>query len=101
MSLFDFGIPDLPITPEQKEWLEKSLLWLLNQFGKDYFLSRPMILPQSSFFPDKYKPSEESVEKVVTRVCGYMDVDPTTIEIGYRANPAGPRVRARKRAVGL
>ena len=83
MSLFDFGIPDLPVTSEQKEWIEESLLWLLNQFGKDYFLSRPMILPEPSFFPDKYKSDEASVDKVVTRVCGYMDVDPETIEIHF------------------
>lgn len=83
MSLFDFGVPDLPITSEQKEWLEESLLWLLNQFGKDYFLSRRMILPEPTFFPDKYKPTEESMEKVVARVCDYMDVDPAALQINF------------------
>src|SRR5215469_1926096 len=100
MSLFDFGVAELPITSEQKEWIEESLLWLLNQFGKDYFLSRQTILPETSFFPDKYKPDEESVETVITRVCGYMDVDPATIEIGFRGD-AGSTRRIRARTSGL
>ena len=101
MSLFDFGIPNLPITSEQKEWIEESLLWLLNQFGKDYFLSRRTILPEPSFFPDKYKPTEESVEKVVYRVCDYMDVNPATIEIGFRGHPGGDGSIRTRRHVGL
>ena len=78
---------DLPVTEEEKDWIENSYLWLINEFGVDYFLGRRTILPEQSFFPDKYKANEECVLKVFERVCSYMDVDPKTIDIYFYAGP--------------
>ena len=49
-------------------------------FGRDYFLSRRVILPLPEFFPDRYAPNEEALGKLIARVCGYMDVDFNRIE---------------------
>ena len=73
----------LPVNGEQKDWIEKSFLWLLETFGRDKFLERKTILPEPSFFPDKYDETEEAVDRVVERVCKYMDVDPGLIEVGF------------------
>jgi len=78
-----WGPPKLQLREEQKEWIEKSFQWLLKQFGEDFFLKRQTILPQQSFFPDKYDGTEECVTKLVERVCAYMDVDPNLVEVDF------------------
>jgi hypothetical protein len=68
---------------QQKEWIEKSLQWLLKEFGENYFLKHQTILPEPSFFPDKYQGTEACVAKLVERVCSYMDVNPSLIEVEF------------------
>jgi hypothetical protein len=77
------GIPELPVTEEQKAWIEESFQWLLDEFGTDNFLKHKVILPELSFFPDHYKGTEECVDKLVERVCSYMDVDPKLIDVVF------------------
>jgi hypothetical protein len=72
-----------PLDEKQKEWIEKSFQWLLGQFGVEYFLQHKIILPEVSFFPDKYDGTEESVVMIVKRVCSYMDVNPDLIDVEY------------------
>jgi hypothetical protein len=72
---------ELPVNEEEKEWIEKSFQWLLETFGKDTFLKHKTVLPDGAFFPDKYNGSEEAVDLIVNRVCGYMDVNPSQIEV--------------------
>lgn len=71
----------LPINEDESKWIEASLQWLIQQFGTDYFLGRRMILPESPFFPDKCHGTKECVCSLVSRVCGYMDVDSNRIEV--------------------
>jgi hypothetical protein len=78
-----WGTPKLPLDKEQKEWIEKSFHWLIEEFGADYFLQHKTILPESSFFPDKYDGTEECVTKLVARVCSYMDVNPNLVEVDF------------------
>ena len=75
--------PELTLKEGQREWIEESFCWLLQEFGEEYFLNRQTILPESSFFPDKYKGTEECVTKLVGRICGYMDVNPDQVEVGF------------------
>lgn len=78
-----WGTPTLPLAEGQQEWIEKSLQWLLNEFGENYFLKHPTILPDKTFFPDKYQGTEEDVIKLVGRVCSYMDVNPNLIDVEF------------------
>jgi hypothetical protein len=71
----------LPLKEDERKWIEASLQWLIQQFGADYFLERRMILPESSFFPDKFHGTEECMCSLVSRVCGYMEVDPSRVEV--------------------
>jgi hypothetical protein len=73
----------LPVNAEEKKWIEESFQWLLGTFGKDVFLKHKTILPEKTFFPDEYDGTEEAVDKIVNRVCGYMDVDPNIIEVEF------------------
>jgi hypothetical protein len=74
---------ELPVNEEEKEWIEQSFQWLLENFGKDTFLKHKTILPETTFFPDKYDGSEHAVDLVVKRVCGYMDVNPNQFEVEF------------------
>jgi len=71
----------LPIEEEERKWIESALQWLIEQFGRDYFLARRMVLPESSFFPDKFNGTEESVCALVSRVCSYMEVNPNRVVV--------------------
>jgi hypothetical protein len=73
----------LPVNEEEKKWIEQSFQWLLETFGKDIFLKHKTILPEKAFFPDKYDGTEAAVDKVVSRVCAYMDINPDQIEVGF------------------
>jgi hypothetical protein len=72
-----------PLDEDQKEWIEKSFQWLFAEFGEEYFLKRKIVLPEASFFPDKYHGTEESVDIVVKRVCSYMDVNPDLVDVEF------------------
>jgi Zn-dependent peptidase ImmA (M78 family) len=80
---FGGGVLEPPLNEEQKVWIERSFQWLLGEFGGDCFLKHQTITPESSFFPDHYKGTEECVDKLVERVCFYMDVDPCLVEVEY------------------
>jgi hypothetical protein len=68
--------PILPVAPNDQPWIEESFDWLLNEFGKDHFLQRQTILPTASFFPDKYRGTEECALLVVRRTCESLSVPP-------------------------
>src|SRR2546421_12481302 len=72
---------DLPLDEKEKEWIEKSFQWLLDEFGKEYFLKHKTILPEAPFFPDKYSGSEDAVIAIVKRVCSYMDINADLIDV--------------------
>ena len=82
-SLMSWGTPKLPLDEQQKEWIEKSLQWLLKEFGEDYFLKHQTILPEPSFFPDKYQGTEAYVAKLVERVCSYMDANSSLVDVDF------------------
>jgi hypothetical protein len=75
--------PKLPVTLDSQQWIEKSFDWFLREFGKDRFLQHRSVLPTTTFYPDKYLGTEESVLLVVRRTCQYMDVQPDSVEVHF------------------
>lgn len=87
--MFGWFRPVCPVEPHAKRWIEERLLWLADELGLDVFTRRALILPLAEFFPDRYDATDESVRRLVRRVCGYMDVDPDRVELEFftdRAN---------------
>ena len=78
--------PKLPVEAPEKEWIEKSFLWLLQTFGEAEFLRRPTMLPNATFFPDQYRGTEDDAVILVRRVCQHMGVDPDTVEVRFMVN---------------
>jgi hypothetical protein len=75
-----WSTPTLPIEKEEQEWIESSLQWMLTEFGREYFLSKPTILPRRESFPD-FQGTEECVPPLVEKIAGYMDVDFKQLDI--------------------
>jgi hypothetical protein len=76
-----WSTPTCPVEEEDKLWIEESMQWLLEEFGRDTFRDVTVVLPTDEFFPDEYFGEEEDVEALVERVCGYMEVERGRLEI--------------------
>ena len=70
-----------PVDAAAKAWIEERLLWLDGQFPASAFNDEPVILPTPEFFPDPYDGSEPSVRTMLDRVCGYMGVAPSLVDM--------------------
>ena len=73
--------PTCPVDRAAKVWIEERLEWLSKEFPQSAFTGKPVILPTAEFFPDRYDPSEDSVRALLDRVCGYMGVSPSVVEL--------------------
>jgi hypothetical protein len=72
-----------PVNAEEKAWIERRMVWLDEQFGRDRLLRFPVVLPTVEFFPDPYRGTEEDARAVHGRVCGYMGIDPGRVHLGF------------------
>src|SRR5690348_7521268 len=72
---------ECPVDPQTREWIDTRWQWLEVQFGRERLLKTPVILPRPEFFPDSYHGTAEDARRMLNRVCGYMDIDPATIEL--------------------
>lgn len=77
--MFGWFKPWCPVDPHAKEWIERRLLWLSQQFGRDLFTRRAVILPTEDFFPSVDLKAQGGIRRLLDQVCGYMDVDPDRI----------------------
>ena len=78
-----WSTPTCPVEEDDKLWIEESMAWLLEEFGRETFRELTIVLPTDEFFPDEYLGVEEDVEALVERVCGYMEVDRDRLEIEF------------------
>ena len=69
-----------PVDVETRAWIDGRFTWLIGQFGRERPQST-VILPTADFFPDKFDGRYETVRLLFDRVCGYMGVDPNSVEI--------------------
>jgi tetratricopeptide (TPR) repeat protein len=72
-----------PVDSADQEWIERRMAWLVREFGEDRILRAEVILPTDHYFPDAYGGTEADVRAMFDRLCGYMQVDPTRIELGF------------------
>ncbi|HEY7311271.1 MAG TPA: hypothetical protein VH643_18055, partial [Gemmataceae bacterium] len=78
--MFGWFRPSCPCDPSAKRWVEDRLGWLTKQFGLHILLERPILLPTSEYFPDAWDGSTKAARRMFRRVCGYMNVDPESVE---------------------
>lgn len=79
--MFGWFRPRCPCDPAAKCWVEERLQWLAKQFGLHILLERPILLPTCAFFPDPWDGSPKAARRMFRRVCGYMNIDPESLEL--------------------
>ena len=77
-----FGFrPKLPITEEQRVWIDEGFSRLEKLLGRTRMTDTEVVLPNDSFFPDRYDQSTDSAHRLFQRLCTLMQVDPSTIAL--------------------
>ncbi len=79
--MFGFFKSSCPIDVETQEWVDERMDWLGSQFGWERLRNAAVVVPSREFFPDPYAPTEEHLRDLLTLNCGYMDVDPSRVEL--------------------
>src|SRR5438045_3987805 len=85
--------PEHHLEPGEKEWIEKRLLWLRDQFGLEP-LRRPPLEPTSSILPDQWDASDEAGADLLDKLCGFMRVDPARLQLEYYSESEPPELKA-------
>jgi hypothetical protein len=75
---------ELP-APLQREWLWSALEALIERRGEDTFLKAPLVIPDDTFFPDRFTPDADGIAGLARRLLGYaglshLDVSVETYE---------------------
>lgn len=70
-----------PLEADAKLWVEQRLCWLAEVLGFQRMLQAPIVLPTPEWFPERYKPTEESIDVVFHRVCELMQLDASRFEL--------------------
>ena len=78
--MFDFS-PKLPISEEERRWIDQGFARLEKMLGRRRMLEAEVIQPAAEYFPDPYDKTPAALEKLFQRVCGYMQVDRSGIEL--------------------
>jgi hypothetical protein len=78
--VFGFS-PKLPVTEEQRLWVNDGFGRLEKLLGRRRMLEAKVVEPTAEDFPDRYDKSAEAIENLFCRVCTYMGVDRDSIEL--------------------
>ena len=78
--------PKCPVDLDTKDWIENAFNWLIEELGPEVLGAVEVALPTEDSFPDPYDGSRSSVRRMVERVCGFMDVDPSSLELQFFEN---------------
>jgi hypothetical protein len=73
---------DCPVRPVEQDWIERSMDWLVAQFGTKR-LRGEVVLPTDDYFPGVYRGTREDIEPVVQRLCTHMEIDRARIDLEH------------------
>ncbi|HET6249370.1 MAG TPA: hypothetical protein VFE47_16860 [Tepidisphaeraceae bacterium] len=85
-----FGSSSCTVDPITRQWIERRWRWLTDEFGSDVMIDAPNVLPSEEFFPDKYDRSDDAVRTLTRRVCQYMGVEASQIDLQFYNNLRRP-----------
>ena len=71
----------LPLTDEDREWVDEGFGRLEKLVGRRRMLEAKVVLPTAEDFPDPYDKTPAAVEKLFGRVCAYMQVERSSVEL--------------------
>jgi hypothetical protein len=88
---------DCPVGPDSQAWIESSMLWFVDQFGKDAALGE-VALPRPEFYPSGYAGTPEQIAELIIKVGNLMSCAPFRASLDlFDGSDADPD---KERAVG-
>ncbi|HVN93152.1 MAG TPA: hypothetical protein VMT38_05630 [Terracidiphilus sp.] len=73
--------PKLPVNEEERQWVEDGFRRLKHLLGEKRMRACEVVEPTDEFFPDPFDQSEAALERIFRRVCDYMGVDRSMVEL--------------------
>jgi hypothetical protein len=71
----------LPVSEEERLWVDEGFLRLEKMLGRRRLLEANVVLPTPECFPDPYDQTTAAAETLFGRVCSYMRVDHSRIQL--------------------
>jgi len=89
-SIFSKKNDNLPVTDNDKKWIEHSLIFLSDLFEPVYFKSLITITPEKKYFDRDFTGTEEDAEFIFERIISIMHIDSWEIQLMFFSNePTG------------
>ncbi len=73
----------LPITVEDKNWVDHDLNWLRTEFGEQHFQEIRTVTPTKDFFDRNFGGTEDDAEFVLQRTMELMCIQDVAIELKF------------------
>ncbi len=73
----------LPITEEDKVWVDKDLNWLLTELGKEHFMEIQTITPTKDFYERIFDGTEKDAEFILERTMELMNIQDIDIKLDF------------------
>lgn len=73
----------LPITQEDKEWVENNLVWLRTELGEEHFLGIKTITPTQYFYDRTWDGTEEDANFNLIRTMELMVVEDLDVKLEF------------------
>jgi hypothetical protein len=74
---------NLPITEEDRIWVNEHLLWLASELGEDYFKNITTKLPTKDYFDYRFSGNEGDAEYLLKKIMEYMNISGWEINLMY------------------
>lgn len=73
----------LPITDEDKVWVDEDLNWLRAEFGEDHFMEIKTITPTKDFYERSFDGTEKDAEFILMRTMELMNIKDVDIKLNF------------------
>jgi len=73
----------LPITKEDKVWVDEALNWLRTDFGKEHFLEIRTVRPTKDFYERTFDGTEKDAEFILQRTMELMSIRDIDVKLDF------------------
>lgn len=73
----------LPITKEDKIWVDEDLNWLKTEFGKEHFMEIRTVTPTKDFYERTFDGTEKDAEFILERTMELMNIQNSDIKLEF------------------
>ena len=88
-SIFSGKKDSLPVTENDRRWIEQSLIYLVELFEPVYFKSLITITPDREYFDRDFNGTEEDTEFILEKVASILSIKPWEITLMYFSEQSG------------